>query len=444
MPYTQVTLDQFAIQIGIVLDDTNELYWTRMEKYFAIWDALRVWGAYTNYWRARGTFNLVVGHSYYNLATVLPALRTRAWTLDQLTREIQFMCLEAANGISGAGMSGQIGVDSILQSIRRARNKFVIDAKFPYTYHSNLAPVDPNGFATYPDETIYLHRASWQDAPSSTWTNLWREDAWSIDRANPNWTLEAGPPRVYSESEQAPLQLQLSPIPLNVGTLDGITIDSLLIDITDPAATFDVPDEWIHAIKFAALADLFSAESQNTDPVRAQYADMRYQQAMDLAHNARSVMRLLSQGIPLAIDSLQAIDAGSPYWRNQVGPPQMAGILYDFVAVNPGSPDQAYGIGADVVQSAPIPTAGGDFMPIGAEDLSHIESYVTHVLTFKCGGKEFQDTFPGYDSFLEAVASRGRINRAKMRFMSPLMGQPQAEQSQRPDMWPKEATAQNA
>jgi hypothetical protein len=131
--YTQYSLDSFASQIGILLDDQNELYWTRQEKYLAIWEAMRVWGAYTSYWRNRGAFvtqytweslpipwgsaafNWNTIPVWYDLAGFLPALRTRTWTLNQIVTDIQYMCLEAANGISGTGMSGQISIQSILQ-----------------------------------------------------------------------------------------------------------------------------------------------------------------------------------------------------------------------------------------------------------------------------------------------------------------------------------------
>lgn len=433
MAYSTYTLGDLLTELGVLLDDQNALYWTTAEKTYAIQEFLRVWGAYTAYWRTRGTFNLTPGTAFYNLSTVLPLLRTRTWTLNQLTQEVQFACLEAANGISGVGMSGQIGIDSILQSIQRARNKFVIDARFPYSYHSVLASPNADGLVGFPNTAVYVHRASWQDALSGTWTNLWREDSWAIDHNNPNWTLEAGIPQMYSESEEAPLELQLVPPPSAAGTLDAITVDSLLIDVTNANATFQLPDEWVHALKYAALQDLFSAESQNKDALRAQYAQMRYEQAMDFAKRARSIIRLLYQGRPLPIDSQFAIDAAQPFWRNQSGPPNMAGVLYDFLVFNPGSPDLAYGIAADVVQSAPIPTAPGDFIQIGPEDIPVLIDYVTHVLTFKCGGNEFRDSFAQYDSFLDAVAMRTGINRAKMRYLSPILGQPEKEQAQRPD-----------
>lgn len=441
MPYTQNTLAGLSSQIGILLDDTSALYWTEQQKTYAIWEALRIFGAYANYWRARGAFNLdpTKTDPYYDLSVYLPALRPRVWTLQTLVKDIQFMCLEAANGISGAGMSGQISIQSILNSVQRARNRFVLDSRFPLSISTNqLSPPPPQGTIEFAQSAVYVHRASWQDSWTGQWTNLWREDDYSIDRANPDWTTTVGQPAVYSESSLAPLTLQLAPAPVNAGNLEVITVDSLMLDLTDPDQTFNIPDEWIHAIKYAALADIFDAESQNKDELRAQYSETRYQQALDFAKVARCIQRVQINGVPLPIDALAALDAGMYGWRNQTGTPQFGTMMYDILIPSVGTPSQAFGITADVIQAAPIPLTAADFIQIGPEDLQHILNYATHMLTFKCGGKEFTDTMSAYDDFLGACASRSSINKAKIRYLTPLFGQPQREQKMRPDRMEKE------
>jgi len=433
VPYSQFTLDAVASQLAVLLDDENEYYWTRQEKILAIWEAMLYWGAATSYWRTRGPFNLTPTQPYYDLSVVLPALRQRTWTLQQLVVEIQYMLLEAPNGILGHGMSGQLTVQSILEAIQRARNHFILDTHIPYAANTIPSPPSPDGMATFPQTSVYVHRAAWMDGFTQKWTNLWRQDAWAADKSMPQWTVQQDSPVYYSESENSPLKLQLIPAPMNAGQLEAITVDSLVLDLTNSQATFGVPDEWVHAIKYAALSDLLGGEGQIHDPVRAQYAEMRYQQSVDMARNGRSIIRLLAQGVPLPLDSLAAIDAARPYWRNQSGPPEVAGALYDFLAVAP-VPDQLYGMAADVVQSAPLPAQGPDgFLQLGAEDIPHIIDYASHILVFKCGGKEFQDSFPAFDSFMHAVEGRGQINKAKIRYLTPLFAQPEKEQQERPD-----------
>jgi hypothetical protein len=431
--YTQTTLDSLAIQIGVLLDDQTELYWSRQEKYLAIWEGLRVWGALTSHWRTRGTFNLDPARNYYDLSVELPALRTRSWTLDKIVREIQYMSLEAPSSITGAGASGQISTQSILQAVQRARNQFVIDAKLPLSITASLSsPPAPDGMVQFSNNSVFVHRASWKDAFTGKWSNLWRQDAWAVDHNDPIWTVSPGQPIAYSESENSPLKLQLVPLPVNTGTLEVMTVDSFLIDTTNPDATFNVPDEWVHAIKYCALSDLYSSESQNTDPVRSQYAGLRYKQAMDVISGMRSVVRATCENVPVPLDSLAALDSSTPYWRNQKpGRPNVFGCAGDILVCGPVN--RAYGMSVDVIQSAPIPATGPEFIPLGPEDVGHLIDYVTHILIYKCGGKEFEQTFGQYDDFLEAASMRGNINKAKISYLGALLGQPQKEQLARPD-----------
>lgn len=433
MPYAQYTTDQVASQIATLLDDTGEVYWSRQEKYYAIWEALRVWGALTGYWRARGTFAHTSATTWYDLSVLLPNLRSRSWTLGDMVREIQYMTLENPSGVAGTGMSGQISISSILSAIQRGRNRFVQDARFPLTAVSLAAvPSPPEGMIEFDESFIYVHRAAWRDLWSGTVTNLWREDAWGLDAANPYWTVEPRMPTTYSESESSPLKLQLSPAPARNGSLEVLAVKSLALDLTSDATTFDVPDEWVHAIKYAALEDLFSAESQNKDPLRAQYAANRYATAVMAARDIKTVLRVLVDELPLPLDTLVSIDASYPNWMFMPGAPFCAGALYDMIALAPALPQRTYGVAVDVAQCAVAPTPGA-YVQIGQEDLPHIIDYATHLLAFKCGGQEFQSSLPQYDSFMKAVVARGQINEAKIRYMMPLFGQPQKEQVARPD-----------
>lgn len=454
--YTTTTLDQFASQLGTNLDDTSSLYWTVPEKVLAIQEGLRVWGALTSYWRTRGVFPSAItwgeagitwngpgirwdtNPPYYDLSATMPTLRTRNWTLDQLTKEIQFACFEAANGISGTGMSGQISVQDILQCIQRARNRFVLDTRLPLSVtYSGVNPPPPQGLVQVDQASVYVHRAAWMDSMPGgywgTWRNLWREDAWAVDHGTPDWTITPGMPQQYSEAELAPLQLQLSPPPSNAGLLEILSVNSLTMDLTDPDQTFGIPDEWIHAVKYAALADIFGPSSQIADPFRAQYCATRYTQAVSFAKNARSLLRVMVNGVPMPIDTLTAMDAGNSYWRNQTGPPQMAGVAYDLMALSTIATG-SWSISCDVAQSAPIPTVGSQFIPLGEEDLPALLSYCENILMIKCGGKELQATMPNYDDFMQAASQRMGINKAKIRYLEPLFGMPNREWAQRPDM----------
>ena len=333
MPYTQVTLSALIAQIQTLLNDGPPgVYYVQQEVQYAIYEALRVFGALTGNWRQRGIISIGPTTPWYDLSVLLPALRPRVWTLNQVCRQMQYMLLENPSGIAGTGMSGQVSIGDILSAIQRARNAFVIDTKFPFTIHSSPdVSMTPDGLVTLPNTTIYLHRLAFQDATSGAWSNLWREDAWAADHNNQLWTVQAATPQCFSQSESSPLTAQLIPTPINTGNLEAVTVDSLEIDITNPNATFDIPDEWIYAVMYGALGAIFSA-GQTEDDLRAQYCMQRYQQFVDAARMAKSVIRMTLGGVPLPLDTLANMDAGFPYWRNQPGKPQMASQLYDILA----------------------------------------------------------------------------------------------------------------
>ena len=215
-----------------------------------------------------------------------------------------------------------------------------------------------------------------------------------VDKSNPQWTLEPGPPQQFSEAELAPLQLQLSPAPQNTGALEALTVDSLQLDLTNPDALLGIPDEWVRAIKYAALSQLLGGGGQIIDQLREDYAEQRYTQLADAAKRARSVTRLMINNIPCPIDGLQSIDSGTPNWRNQpvdlLRTGTSIGVLYDLLAF----PPLIYPIGGtvDVVASCPIPLQPSDFIPLGSEDIQVLVDYCAHILMFKCGGNEFKST----------------------------------------------------
>jgi hypothetical protein len=439
MAYTQVTLSVLIAQIQTLLNDGPPgVYYVQQEVQYAIYEALRVFGALTGNWRQRGIISIGPTTPWYDLSVLLPALRPRVWTLNQVCQQMQYMLLENPSGIAGIGMSGQVGIGDILSAIQRARNSFVIDTKFPFTIHSSPdVSMTPDGLVTLPNTTVYLHRLAFQDATSGAWSNLWREDAWAADHNNQLWTVQAATPQCFSQSESSPLTAQLIPTPINTGNLEAVTVDSLEIDITNPNATFDIPDEWIYAVMYGALASVL-AGGQIEDPLRCQYCIQRYQEAVDMARMAKSVIRMTLGGVPLPLDTLANIDAGMPYWRNQPGKPQMAGQLYDILGFA-GIPDQTYSVAVDVVAAAPLPGLS-DPIQIGPEDVPIIVGYCLCLLSFKCGGKDFSDLLPLQDNFLKACVSRNQTLAVKARYLGPIFQQWQYEESQRPDRMEKKPT----
>ena len=441
MPYSNTTLAQLISQISDLLDDPTQKYWTSAEIQAAVYEGLLYWGALTGYWRTQGAIPATQygvqfagpawAAPYIDLSVALPTLRTRNYTLGQLVKEIQWMLLESPSGVAGTGMSGQVDVQSILTCLQDARNRFVIDTHLPISYNPTLGGFTPDGLVTLPDTTVYLHRASWMDS-GGKWTPLWREDSYAADRANPSWTVSPDSPVAYSESELSPLTIQLIPRPINTGVLDGFTVDSLTLDLTSDSTLLGLPDEWVHAVKYATVAQILSSTGQITDQLRSQYAEQRYKQSVEFAKEAMSVIRVQADGVPLPTEPLSRLDTALPTWLNQYGAPVTAGVLYDWLALAPGQLDYPYGLTVDVVQVAPLPGLG-DHVQLGNEEFDGLKSYVVHILCFKCGGKDFTSTMGDYDDFMSVVGARKGVNRAKIKYLEPMFSQPLFEYGIRPD-----------
>ncbi len=117
MAYTQFTLAQLTAQISTLLQDTTNVYWPTTEIWYAIREAMYYWGALTSYWRDRGSFTTTSSTHFYDLSTQLPTLRARTFTVDAITRAVQFALFELSSGISGTGLTAQFTISQITTAV---------------------------------------------------------------------------------------------------------------------------------------------------------------------------------------------------------------------------------------------------------------------------------------------------------------------------------------
>lgn len=425
--YQQYTLATLVAQIAGLIDDPTYIQWKYQEIRYGVIEALRYWGALTSYWRARGSFNTVPAAPWYDLSIQLPNLRTRTTTFDDLVTEIDYHCFELPGGVSGAGLSSQFSISSILSAIVRGRNRFVMDAGLPLSISQQTITAAPDARFYVSEDFVYLRHAYWQDAPSGSWIPLRPTDAWAQDSYNPTWIQEPGIPFSFSQSVTRPLEVQLYPPPANDGTIEWLSANSDdYPDIILPTTLLGLPDEFAHAVKYAALADLFTMDGESFDPVRADYCDRRYQQTVAIAKDHKSVVRVQINNVPIGLSTLTMLDACYPRWRMLTGKPLNAGCDLDMIALA-YVPDGSYGVTVDVLQSAPIPNSDSEFLQIGRELIPNIIDYVQHYLGFKLGGTEFTNNMGLYDNYMTSAKDRNAIQSKSIKFMAPLYGMPGRE-----------------
>ncbi len=434
MAYAQLTQAQLAQEIAVALQDPDHVYWTLDEIYRAINEGLLYWGALTSYWRERGVFNTTATVPIYDLATLLPTLRARTYTLGDLTNEILYHFLEppsgAPAGVAGTGDTDQFAIGQITSVLTRKRNEFTIDSRVPLHFDTIPVPFTPGGILELDGSISLISRAAWTDQPTGIISPLNLEDAWSAQSYNPLWTLEPGKPFALSAGETQPLQIQFIPPPIAAGTLELVYTQTIAMAIADGTA-FAVPDEFVHAIKYASMYELLAVNNQGYDAQRAQYCVERYKAYMEVTKLHRSLIRIYLNNRPLPVDIFQALESARPNWQNKLGTPDFCAVAFDLFGLS-NVPNQVFGMSADVIRSAPLPAATTDFIQMGREEIPYLMDFCRHVLSFKMGGSDFVATMALYDNFIAGAVQRNKLLKDKIPYMEPLFNPSMKEQQTEP------------
>jgi len=447
--YANTTLGQAKTQLAQLLGDETNVFWTANELGVYITEALRTWGAMSLYWKERGTFSTTANQPFYLLQTQLPTQLAYTVTDQDLVESIQYSLLEPPTGNSWTG-TDQFSLLDLTNAIQRRRNKFLVETGAVLS-HSNPV-ITPQVAGRYPiaDTIIDVRRVGFQDSTSSTWNTLWREDEWAFGAASAmTWANNAGAPQAYSVAVTPPVTLQIYPPPNNSGTLDLITVDDGAALNPSVGVILGVPDDFAWVVKWGALADLLGADGQARDPERSKYCEARWEEGLELARIYTSIAQLQVNGIPVYVCSLQELDSGNYNWRNAMGQPNLGAMAGQNLLVLAGNgqsgfglPDGVYGISADVVRKAPIPTADGDFLQVGQEELDSILRYAEHIAAFKMAAYEFTSTFPQYKGFMKAASLVNERLLANAKNFAVLTDRTKLEDSRRPRrQQPEEVTA---
>ncbi len=413
MAYANITFAQAKVQLAQLLQDTANVFWTDLELGVYIVEALRTWGAFSFYWKETGVFNSTDAIAFYDLPTVLPALRGYTVTDTDLVEVIQYSLLEPATGTSWTG-TDMFSLSDVTNALERRRNQFLVETGCRVdNFQSNVAPVQI-GRTVLADDVIDVRRVAWFDGADYTMAK--REDEWSITAYSPLWTQDAATPSLYSVSVTPPLTIQLAPPPLAAGQLDILAVRSQAN--LDPAATvsMNMPDDFCWAVKFGALADLLGSDGQARDPQRAAYCEQRWREGIAMARLSTSVMTARVNDVPCALVSQYELDEFSTDWQNSSTQPSMVAMSGLNMLALGGVPDATpYSITLDVVRNSIVPTADGDFLQIGREDFEAVLSYAQHLAAFKMGGAEFEMTIPGYQRFMQQAALKNERLLANAR-----------------------------
>jgi len=180
------------------------------------------------------------------------------------------------------------------------------------------------------------------------------------------------------------------------------------------ASSIIIPNDWVHILKWGALAYLLNTESNAKDNSRAKYCEERFKLGKIMLQNASALLAMRCNNVPLQVDSVMAGDQYNTRWQAQASnTPQYAyqtGL--NLVALSP-APWSTCSMTATVVENAPLPVDPTDFVQVSQDVLDTLLDYAQHLAAFKMGGAEFSATMP----MLERFMTEAKVYNSKLAEM---------------------------
>jgi hypothetical protein len=437
--YSYITLLQAKQQLANRLYDSAQQFWSPTELGAYLRDALSTWNALTSFWRAEATFPTVANQQWYELPAVLPTLRAQSVTDGDLISLIEYALLEPQTSypISWAG-STQFTADDILAAIQRRRDELLASSGCQIT---RSTPAAVPGRTTLTDSVIDIRRVAYFPVTGDP-NVLFSDDTWALDAYQRDYTVApAGTPSTYRQSTEPPLSFDTDIAPGVPGTYEVLTVNSGATLSTTAATILPLPNDWCWVIRWGALADLLSRESNSRDPLRAQYCQQRYEMGASLLEDSPAVLATRIANLPLQVDGVQAADTYRTGWQAEAAaqPDTLLVAGLNLAACAP-KPDGVYSVTATVVRNAPLPADDSSYLEVPRDVLDALLAYAQHLAAFKQGGAEFVASAPLFQRFL-AVAKQYNARLAEFgEFTMPMLGLSQREESLRPRLSEQEVT----
>jgi hypothetical protein len=409
-PYAYQTFAQAKQQLANRLYDPSKVFWTDTELGLYLTEALRTWNAHTAYWRDEFIFPTVSGTTWYDMTdqTAMPnTLRPYTVTDEDLYVLMQYHLLEPPNGatVPWAG-SAQFTLADFTAAVQRRRDELLSTCSITTTRRTTPAVA---GRITLSDRVIDVRRMAY--LPNSLFSQsnsiVWPEDTWGEDSFQVgHLQLPAGVPETYLLSTQPPLNFDTNRPPAYAGDYELLTIDAGPDLVAGTPQTLLTPDDWTPILKWGALADLLSRESNSRDALRAAYCEQRYRMGLKLLMSAPALLAARVANVPLQIDSVRSADLYQTDWEAQTAsrPLNVFHSGLNLIALSPVPDAGPYSATLQVVRNAPIPANDGAFIQVGRDDLDVVIDLAQHLAAFKQGGAEFTATIPLFLRFLQQAS----------------------------------------
>ena len=464
LPYAYITFIAARQQISNRLYDSTQQFWPPAEVGLYLIEALQTWNALTGYWRGDYNFPTVQGQNWYNLTTVANTLRPLTVTDASVYQFILQQLLEPATG----PVSVQYTTDDIYEAIARRRDELLSITGCTQTRTLLGVAV---GRTTLSDQVIDVRRIAYlplltnltgagyglgpyglgpygisiSPGNGQPLSNvLWADDTWGNQSFQPLYTITPagtpGRPNTYMLSTQPPLSFDVDVPPAYGGSYEVISVNAgpALNPAVPVPGSLSVPDDWVHVVKWGALADLFGRESNAEDPLRKQYCETRYRMGAAILAKSPALLAMRNGTVQLQIDSVREADLYRTTWQSESqGNPNLAiyaglNLLALAPAPDAGPLGVPYSLTATVVENAPLPVVDTDLVQVARDDLDAVIDYAVHIAMLKTGGKEFSDSAQLLQRFMKQAALYNTKLNELGEFTEILYGLGKREQAMNP------------
>jgi hypothetical protein len=364
------------------------------------------------WYRDRMGFNTTSALPFYDLSAVSGSLIPYSVTDRDLFQAIEYHLLEPVTNGTWAG-SEQFNAADITGALERRRNQFLLETGCRINHSTQTGGQTPTGRVDLADTIIDVRRLVYIDA-NGAYTKLWPDDEYIMNAFASGWSINPGPPSVYSVIATPPVRIQIAPIPNISGTLDLLTIDAGATLDPTTNVVMGVPDDFTWAVKFGALLDLLTKDGPPSDPIRAGYCQKRWEEGITLAKVTTSVLFAAIDGTPVHVESAFDLDTMRPGWQGAtITTPTIAALAGLNMLILADTPDSApHFVTLDVLRNMPVPVNPSDIVQVGKEELDAILDYAEHLAAFKMGGAEFFATLPAYSRMVNLAMGQNARWRA--------------------------------
>jgi hypothetical protein len=400
--YAYLTLAAARTELAARLEDPSFVFWTAQELNDIIAQAVRCWQALTGTFKQRAVFSInlnggIDGSSFYDLNSILPNFQFIVTDLQVVNMALAAL-LEPPLTFDWVG-TGQFNFHQITDSLQNRINRWMGDTGANVTRNIQDVGTGPTAARIFlPEGVMDVRRAAWVNTVGF-YSTLWRDDELAMPafRFGGNLT-PVDPPVVWGRFTIPPVGIEVYPIPANPGQIETLVVEqgpqigrSPSAIVASPAV-LHIPEDFIYGMVFGALADLCAADGPMRDLDRANYAESRYQESVELYKLNPTLIDTLIDGVQVWTGSVFEMDSFLASWQAVPGQPRFCGMAgRNLVAFGP-TPGSIHSVTMDVVGNIPLPAADGDFLQVDRGAINPLLDYAQHLASWKMSGVEFHNT----------------------------------------------------